>query len=135
MPEPGTFKPAHHYGFSAVNLQEVAKREDSLPKGLEKSPHVSGWQPVDIDWRGVSLSLFFQGNFVIRGDYDAGTVTEEITSMEGWSSNSASDGGQALVNADGSKAVGVSEEAIVISPAFGDSDDVVENVQQIVDTV
>lgn len=135
MPEPGTFEPDHHYGFSAVNLQEVAEREESLPGGLEKSPHVSGWQPVDIDWRSVTMSLFFQRNFVIRGDYDAGTVTEEITSMEGWSSESAPGGGRALVKEDGSKAVGVSEEAIVISPAFGPEDDVIENVQQIVDTV
>lgn len=135
MPEAGTFKETHHYGFSAVNFQEIAERSDTVPSGLEQSPHVSGWQPVDIDWQDVSLSLFFQRNFVIRGGYDADAVTEAVVSHDAWSRETVGDGNEVIVKNDGSKAIGVSDEAIVISPTFGEDDDAAENVQQIVDTV
>lgn len=122
------------YPFSAVNLSAFTVRGDTLPPGLQRSPHVDGWEPVQVDWRDVTLSLGIRGSFVIQGEYDPGGVAQEVATIDGWNSAGTYQGYDLLVTPDESGAVAVGDESIVVASPTGSGATAVDAAEVIVDT-
>lgn len=130
MPPAGTFTDTDHYGFSAWELEDFADR-GSLPKGLQQQ--VEAWKPVDVDWRNVSMSLYFQRNFVIKGDNDAQALIDDIDRRYQWSVDSEYRGYDILRREDGGRAVGISDTTVLISDPQPEDESIVDNVETLID--
>lgn len=133
VPDPSTLG-RERVPFSAVDLASMTVQGDTLPRGLRESPHVDGWQPVSVNWQDVTLSLWFRGNFVIVGDYDAGAVVDGVAETEGWRDVGDHAGYALLATEDRRRAVAVSDRAIVIGRSPGDGMTGVEAATTVIDT-
>lgn len=121
------------YPFGSVNLSAFSVRGDTLPRGLQESPHVDGWQPVEVNWRDVTLSLSLRGSFVIEGTYDPDAVVDDVLATDGWSEHGTYQGYDLVVTADESGAVAVSGTAIVVGLPPGGGATAVDAAEAIID--
>lgn len=131
LPAPGTVIPASTYQFGMTDLTEYAEHVGELQGPVRDV--VESWQPVDVDWRTVPLSLSMHGHNVIEADYDRGAVEDQVAGAGGWTAVEDYEG-FALFRNDDSEAVAVGDAATVVTHDAGDEHTASDVARGIVDT-